>query len=205
MRREKAFAFLLAIYVGGHVTANAVAAKLIDFGLGPFTVGALAYPLTYVLQDVISELYGEERARHVVLASFVGCLVLVAFSTLALAIPPAGADATGVCFASVFATTPRIVGASLAAFLLGGLVDVRMFFLIRSWTGPKKLWLRKLGSTVVGQAVDSTVFVLVAFAFVLPWGILAVMIGAQYALKLVCAIGGLPASYGAIAGVRRLS
>jgi len=203
MRRDKAFALLLALYIGGHVTANAVAGKLIDFGLGPFTVGALAYPLTYVLQDVLSELYGEERARHVVLSSFVACLVLVAFSALAVALPEASADTLGVCFESVFATTPRIVVASLAAFLLGGLVDVRMFFVIRRWTGAQHLWLRKLGSTVVGQAVDSLVFVLLAFVGELPWGVLVQMALAQYALKLACAIGGLPLSYGAIAAVRR--
>lgn len=196
-RRERLFALLLAVYVAGHVTANALAAKLITLG-GVFTVGALAYPLTYVLQDVLSEVYGEARARWVVLCSFVGCLVLVLFTLVAGAIPEASVASLAGCFERVFSLTPRIVLASLAAFLLGGLVDVRLFFAIRAVTGERMLWLRKLGSTAVGQAVDSAVFVGVAFAGVLPVGTLVAMAASQYALKAAMAVVGLPVSYLAI-------
>lgn len=196
-RSERLFALLLAVYVAGHVTANALAAKLITVG-GVFTVGALAYPLTYVLQDVLSEVYGEARARWVVLCSFIGCLVLVLFTLVAGAIPEAGVAPLDGCFERVFSVTPRIVLASLSAFLLGGLVDVRLFFLIRKITGARMLWLRKLGSTAIGQGVDSAVFVLIAFAGALPADTLLAMALSQYALKAALAVFGLPFSYAAI-------
>lgn len=200
-RREQVFAMLLAMYVAGHVTANAVAAKLMLLG-GVYTVGTLAYPMTYVLQDVLSEVYGEARARWVVMCSFVGCLVLVLFTLLAGVVPEAPVAPLDGCFERVFSLTPRIVLASLAAFLAGGLVDVHVFFMIRRLTGTPMLWLRKLGSTVVSQAVDSAVFVAVAFTGVLPPSVLVSMAVSQYMLKAALAIVGLPASYVAIRAAR---
>lgn len=202
-RRERAFTLLVGAYVGAHVTANAMAAKLIELGGLPFTVGAIAYPVTYVLQDVLSERYGESRARGVVWGSFVGCIALVAFSALGGALPESSASAVGPCYPAVFDATPRIVAASLAAFLTGGLVDVRTFFVIRAWTGPNHLWFRKLGSTALGQAVDSGVFVVIAFGGILAPHELANMALAQYVLKAACAVGGLPVSYAALYLTRR--
>lgn len=201
-RRESAFTMLVGFYVGAHVTANAIASKLIEIGGLPFTVGAIAYPVTYVLQDVLSERYGEARARSVVWASFLGCVALVAFSVLASAIPEAQVSRVGPAFETVFLAVPRIVLASLAAFLVGGLVDVRAFFVIRAWTGEPHLWFRKLGSTVIGQAVDSAVFVAIAFGGDLAPHELANMALAQYLLKIACALAGLPVSYGLLYATR---
>ena len=201
-RRQRAFAMLVAVYVAGHVTANALAAKLMDAGWGIFTVGAIAYPATYVLQDVLSEVYGEQRARWVVWCSFTGCLVLVLFSSIAMLVPEASARSLDGCFEAVFAPTPRIVLGSLVAFLIGGLVDVKVFFAIRHLTGEPHLWLRKIGSTLVGQGVDSLLFVWVAFTGALPGNVIATMILSQWVLKMACAIGGLPVSYAAIRWAR---
>lgn len=197
--------FLLCLYVSGLVIANAIAAVMVPIHVGPFvavcTAGALGYPLSFVLQDVIAELEGRETTRTAVFGSMAGAALLVAYSqaTMAVGEPGPVRDA----FVRTFDATPRIVLASLVAFLLGGLADVRVFFAVRAMTGEPKLWLRKVASTMVGQAVDSTCFVTIAFAGVLPLEVVVPMAVAQWALKILIAVGSLPLSYAAIAWARR--
>lgn len=182
------------MYAAGLVIANAIAAKLIMVGDGVFTVGAVAYPVTFILQDVINEKWGKEVARTVVLSAFGCALLLVVYTTIALASP--GIDLVkSAAFEEVFAPTPRIVTASMCAFLLGGLVDVQVFFAIREVTGERHLWLRKVLSTFVSQGVDTIVFVTIAFYWVIPIEDAVAMMVSQYLFKQAIAVAGLGISY----------
>lgn len=185
---------IACLYAAGLVIANAIASKVIMLGDAVFTVGAVAYPITFILQDVINEKWGKEVARTVVLSAFGCAVLLVVYTTIALAAP--GIDKVkSAAFVEVFAPTPRIVVASMFAFLLGGLVDVQTFFAIRKLTGKPHLWLRKVLSTAISQGVDSAVFVAVAFAGVLELDGLIAMATSQYLFKQAIAIGGLGISY----------
>jgi uncharacterized integral membrane protein (TIGR00697 family) len=164
------------------------------------TAGALGYPLSFVLQDVLAELEGREVTRAAVFGSMMGAALLVAYSQLTMAV---GSGLGLEPLTRTFEATPRIVAGSLAAFLAGGLADVRVFFAVRAVTGEPKLWLRKILSTMVGQAVDSAVFVTVAFAGILPVEVVAPMAVLQWALKIAIAVLSLPVSYAAIAWARR--
>lgn len=192
---------LLAVDVACHVIANASAVKLIGGGSFVFTVGALAYPITYTVQDVMSEVYGERIARWSVLCAFVACAVMAVFLRVAVAIPEAPASTVGACFPAVFDATPRLTLSSLAAALVGGLVNTRAFAYFRVDRGSS-LTLSKLGSTALGQALDSIVFVHAAFLGVLPTAVLWGMIASQYAAKMLVAAGTLPVSHYVIARAR---
>lgn len=192
---ERGLIPVAACYVAGLVTANAIASKLIEVAGMPFTVGAIAYPVTFVLQDVINERYGAARARQVVWSAFLGALVLVAYSLIAVRLTPSPARDLAECFETIFGQVPRIVAGSLCAFVLGGLVDVRVFFWIRRVTGPPHLWVRKVGSTLVSQGVDTAVFVVIAFGGVVPTDTLLAMVVGQYYLKQSIAVCALPVSY----------
>lgn len=199
--RDTGLLVVVGLYVGGLVTANAIAAKLVTVGGFVFTAGAIAYPMTFVLQDVISERWGQQVSRAAVLASFCAALSLVAF-TWGVMFLEATDPVVGAAYRTMFALTPRVVLASLTAFVLGSLVDVFVFFTVRGMTGAPHLWLRKVVSTTVSQAVDSAIFVAIAFGGVLPIGALVSMALGQYLLKQACAIGGLPVSYGVLRLVR---
>ncbi len=195
-KHETRGALTLGAYVGGLVAANAIAAKIVQVGPSAFTAGAIAYPMTFVLQDVISERYGEQASRNATWSAFAGALVLVVYSAAAIAIPASPSSPVSAShFAEVFVPVPRVVLASLAAFLVGGLVDVRVFFAIRRRTGPGRLWVRKLGSTVVSQAMDSALFVAIAFCGAMPAPELLAMAFGQYALKATVAAASLPVTY----------
>jgi uncharacterized integral membrane protein (TIGR00697 family) len=199
-RASTAMVVVLGAYVAGLVVANAVAAKLVFVAGGVFTAGALAYPVTFVLQDVISERWGQRVARASIAAGFVACAVLVLYSFTVLHMPGVDPEASA-AYARMFAPTPRIVLGSLAAYTIGSLVDVRVFFWIRAQTGRPHLWLRKLGSTVVSQLVDSLVFVAIAFGGEMPVAALLAMAFYQYAFKVACMVVGTPVSYALLRGV----
>lgn len=192
---------LLAVDVACHVVANASAVKLIGGGSFVFTVGALAYPITYTIQDVLSEVYGERVARWSVFCTFVACAVMAVFLRVAVEIPEASVSTVGECFPRVFDATPRLTLSSLAAALCGGLVNTRLFAHLRVGEGVS-LTISKLGSTAAGQAIDSIVFVHAAFLGVLPVEVLWGMIASQYAAKMAVAAATLPLSHALIARAR---
>lgn len=202
-REERAYVVLAGLYIGGLVTANAIAAKLIEIEGAVFTAGAIAYPVTFVLQDVLNERFGKRRAEGVVWAAFAGAGVLVAYSAISLRIPESDARPLGGAFEAIFAPTPRIVLGSLVAFLAGGLVDVQVFFRIRELTAGRHLWLRKVVSTLVSQGVDTTLFCMIAFYGDVPMRPLIMMMIGQYALKQTIAVGALPISYAILHGIRK--
>lgn len=201
-REDVAFVLVAGVYVAGLVTANAIAAKLIDFAGMVFSVGAIAYPVTFVLQDVINEHWGPRRARAVVWAAFLGAAVMVLYTVVAVAVEESDARPLHGAFEAIFAPTPRIVAASLVGFVVGGLVDVRVFFRVRRLTGGRYLWLRKVTSTLVSQGVDTALFVFIAFAWSIPWWALTSMAIGMYLFKQAIAIGALPVSY-TVLGVLR--
>jgi len=197
----EALLLLVSVQVAGLVVANAIAGKLVVLGGAVFTAGALAYPVTYVLQDVISERWGHRTSSVVVVGGFLGAVVLALYSHVGLLLPAIDAEHAA-AYNAMFAATPRVVVASLTAYLIGGLLDVRVFFAVRALTGQPHLWLRKCVSTAVSQLIDSLLFVCIAFWSDLPLSALLSMGLAQYAFKMVCAVGGLPISYTILARLR---
>lgn len=192
---DRAWCLLVSLYLSGIVVANAMAAKLLELGVATLTVGALAIPLVYLTTDLLNELYGPRATRAVVWMGLVANVVLVGLTQLAIVMPTSAVGATQAEFVAVFATTPRIVMASMLAYLISSMLDVRVFALIRTWTGERHFWLRKNGSTFVSQFVDSVMFVGIAFAGAVPVKVLVPMALGQYVVKVSAAPLGTPLTY----------
>jgi len=200
---DRAWALLVSLYLGGILSANALAAKLlVVFGVS-LTVGALAIPLVYLTTDLLNEMYGAKAARLVVWMGFIASAVLAGMSRLCVALPTSTLGVDSATFNAVFYATPRIVLASMTAYLVSSLIDVRLFAWIRHLTNGKHFWLRKNGSTFASQLVDSYLFCFGAFAWVIPWGPLAVMALGQYLVKVSMAPLGTPLSYVVLKLARR--
>jgi uncharacterized integral membrane protein (TIGR00697 family) len=216
-RYEAGRVALIGLFVTALVTAQLTAAKLLAFGLPrPLPVtgdsiilpgAALAYALTFFASDCYSELYGRRAAQVMVNVGFAMNFVLLALVWGTILAP--GADpAFSAEFRSVLAPGTNIVVGSLLAYLVSQNWDVLVFHRIREATGESMLWLRNIASTATSQALDTVIFVAVAFLVAptvlgigeaLPTRVVLALIVGQYLLKLLIALVDTPFVYGVVA------
>ena len=182
---------VIALYVACELIANVTASKPVT--VGPLTVPAAVfiYTLTFTLIDLINERMGRARARRVIYSTLAANLLLAAYCRLAIALPAASFYSNSGAFASVLGSTPRIVVASLIAYFVSSLIDTHIFGWWKEKVGGAK-WLRVLASNTVSTAVDSVVFIGLAFAGVMP--VFGLMKG-QYAVKMAITVLSLPLIY----------
>jgi len=182
---------LITLYVACELIANVTASKPVS--LGPVTVpsAVFIYALTFTLIDLINERLGKERARRVIYSTLAANLLLAAYCRLAIALPAASFYSDSGAFASVLGSTPRIVAASLTAYLISSLIDTQIFAWWKEKVGGPK-WVRVLVSNSISTAVDTAVFISIAFVGLMP--VLGLMKG-QYAVKMAITVMSLPLIY----------
>ncbi|MEE4379081.1 MAG: queuosine precursor transporter, partial [Candidatus Competibacteraceae bacterium] len=159
-----AFVIVVAGFVTTLLIANIIAVKLIDVGGWILPAGTLIFPISYILGDVLTEVYGYRRARQVIWLGFACNLLAVMAIWLAQVLPPAGFWDGQAAFERILGYTPRLLAASFLAYLLGEFANAFILAKLKILTQGRWLWTRTIGSTVVGQLLDSTVFITVAFA-----------------------------------------
>ena len=177
---------------------------LVIRGVTCFDCGTLLFPLVYMLDDVLSELWGYAVARRVIWLTF-GCMALMLCGTAAAIWLPSPDYQAGMAdaYRQVYGFVPRIVVASLVAFLCGALANSWSLVKIRQWTGRRWLWVRTIGSSVYGYLVDNAFFVLLAFGLRAPWRDLLSMMAIQFAVKMAMeACIATPLAYAVIHWIR---
>ncbi len=167
-RHFRYYDFVMAAFVAVLLLSNVIgAAKPAALDIGGeqwvFGAGILFFPLGYVIGDVLTEVYGYARARRVIWAGFVGLIFMAFMSWVVVALPPASGWDGQAAYEAVFGQVWRIVAASIAAFWVGEFVNSYVMARMKIWTAGKHLWTRTIGSTVVGQGVDSLIFYPLAF------------------------------------------
>ncbi|WP_319470674.1 queuosine precursor transporter [uncultured Pseudodesulfovibrio sp.] len=196
---RKAYALLLSLFVCGLISAAVISSKIIMvFGLA-VPAGVLAYSLTFVVSDVISEIWGKKVAGEAVTCGFVALVAVTLLTGLSVYWPGAPFWQNQEAFASVIGSTPRIVAASLLAYFVSQQHDIWLFHLLKDRTNGRALWLRNNLSTMLSQLIDSTIFVTVAFYGVLPVG---EIIFGQWLVKLAIAALDTPVVYALVATLR---
>jgi queuosine precursor transporter len=181
----------IVLYVACELIANVTASKPVTVVGVTAPGGVFIYALTFTLLDLINETLGKRGARRVVAAAFAANLLLALYTQLIAALPaPAFYDGAA-AFERIFAATPRIVGASLTAYLISSLLDVEVFDWWKRRSG-RRAWARVLASNAVSTAVDSMIFVLIAFAGVFP---LLPLIAGQYLIKMAVTVVSIPLMY----------
>ena len=187
---------LLGLYVATHAAGVAAGSKLTSFLGLTASATVFGYAISFLITDIVAELYGEKEARRFVYAGFFGMVIAVVYYTVAIHIPNRSGVAAQACFAQVFGLSPRILLGGLTAYLVSQTLDVKLFGRLRRLTGGKHLWLRNNGSTLVSQFVDTIIFVSIAFSGTVP-DIWSVVVG-QYVIKLVIAVLDTPIFYLAV-------
>lgn len=198
MTIEKRLDYLLAIYIAAIISAELLGSKLIAIFGVPTSVGILALPITFVINDVVAEVAGKERARNFVRAGVFMLLFLFAFVYLARLLPPVGFYHNNEAYMSVFGNSLRVILGSLSAFTVSELTDVYVFGIMRKKWGSKWLWLRTNLSNFIGQLIDTTVFITVAFYLITPaYNVekMIVLIVPYWLLKIFFSVAETPLAY----------
>jgi uncharacterized integral membrane protein (TIGR00697 family) len=190
----------MALFVTFVLLTNTVGVKLFTVVGVTLPVSILWYPLTFLVTDIVSEVYGARRARYLVLMGFGMSLVLLAFSLIGIALPAASFYALDPDYKNIFGPVWRLLFGSMAAYLLAQMIDVQLFHFWKRLTKGKHLWLRNNGSTMISQLVDTFVVNMV-FLYKNPVvfnGTLADLLGiifAVYVVKILIAAADTPLCY----------
>jgi uncharacterized integral membrane protein (TIGR00697 family) len=194
-RRYKYLDTFITLFVVVLLVSNVIAAKF--FALGPLRVSAaqIVFPITYIFGDIFTEVYGYSASRRAIWYGFFASFILVVLSYIAVKIPPAPEYTDQAAFATVFRPVGRIVAASLLAYWCGEFANSFTLAKMKLITKGKYLWTRTIGSTVVGQAVDTAIVMFAAFYGVRPVGVILRLIGAGYLIKVVYETAMTPVTY----------
>lgn len=190
-------------FVSVLLISNVASAKIVDFGWFTFDGGTLLFPLSYIFGDILTEVYGYKRSRKVIWLGFFSALMMSIIFIIVGKLPSAPGWNNQEAYDAILGITPRIVLASLFAYLCGEFSNSYILAKIKIWTGEKWLWTRTIGSTVVGEFVDSTLFILIAFGGILPNILLLTLIISNYLFKTGIEILFTPLTYRVISFLKR--
>jgi len=210
--RFKYYDFMMAAFVAILICSNLIgAAKLVQFfefkiggwNAGVFGAGILFFPLSYVLGDILTEVYGYARARRVVWAGFAAVLFMAFMAWAVVSMPPAPGWEGQAAYEQVFGLTPRIVFASVIAFWAGELSNAFVMARMKVWSAGKNLWQRTIGSTIIGQGVDSILFYPIAFLGVWTTTQVLTVLVTNYFLKVLWEALLTPVTYKVVGALKR--
>lgn len=194
---------LIVLFVAVLLISNIAAVKLIQFG--PFILdgGAFLFPLAYILGDVLSEVYGLRATRRAIYLGFAASLLASLIFFLVQVSPAPDAWQNQDAFEAVIGFVPRIVLASLTAYLVGQLLNAWVLVKLKSRTNERLLWLRLIGSTVVGEFADTLIFCTIAFYGVITGLEFLNYVLVGYVFKVLVEVVLLPVTYRVVAAVKR--
>jgi len=195
------------------LVSNLLAQKICSFGpytigplhFGPFAVSGaiLLFPITYIFGDVFTEVYGYGASRRAIWLGFFATALLYVAAAVTIALPADPHWHNQAAFSTVFGFVPRILAASLAAFWFGEFANSYTMARLKLITNGRWLWTRTVGSTVVGQAVDTALVIALTFGGTVPWSTIGSMILTGYALKVGYEVLATPLTYAVIILLKR--
>jgi queuosine precursor transporter len=203
-RKQQLYVWLAGLFVAALIVADLIGGRFFRFGTVDLSVGMLAFPLTFVLTDVINEFFGPVGARRITFLGLGTALFAFLIINVALALPPSPKGLPDEVFRNVFGWSRRLYVASLTAYLIGQLADITIFAAFRRVTRHRLLWLRATGSTVVSQAVDTVVVNFVLLSGRESVGSIGRIVWHSYLTKIVMAVALTPLIYAAHAFVLRV-
>lgn len=198
-----AFLVVVAGFVASLIVSNIVAVKLVQFGPWIVPAGVIVFPISYIIGDILTEVYGYRRTRQVIWLGF-GCNLAVAAAIAgAIALPPAPFWEHQAAYEQILGFAPRLLAASFVAYLVGEFANAYVLARLKVLTAGRWLWLRTIGSTLVGQGLDSAVFMVVAFSGVIPGPAILAAIVTQWLVKSAYEALATPLTYLVVGALKR--
>jgi queuosine precursor transporter len=210
-RRLRYFDFVMVAFVTILLLSNVLGAgkvatvNLPVIGDWPFGAGILFFPLSYVIGDILTEVYGYARARRCIWAGTVALLFMAFMATVVVALRPAPDWGGQAAYEQVFGQVPRIVFASILAFWAGEFANSLVLAKMKVWTKGRLLWTRTIGSTIIGEGADSLIFYPLAFYGMADWPleILGAVMLSQFILKVSWEVVLTPVTYAVVGWLKR--
>jgi queuosine precursor transporter len=200
----KYYDLLVSAFVAILLISNLVAPKFIAVGPFLFSAAQLLFPLTYIFGDIFTEVYGYAGSRRAIWNGFLASLLLTGISTLMVALPPAPEWKNQAAFEIVLGSMPRIVAASLIAYWAGEFANSFVMARMKVMTEGKHLWMRTIGSTVVGQAVDTILVIGIIFAGTVPFSTMLNLMVSGYGGKVIYEALATPVTYAVVNWLKRV-
>lgn len=195
---QKNFKYLTTIsvfFVSVLLISNIASTKIIDLKWFIFDGGTLLFPLSYIFGDVLTEVYGYKRSRSIIWLGFFSALIMSIVFIVVGKLPSAPGWNNQTAYDAILGLTPRIVLASLLAYSCGEFSNSYILAKMKVWTKGKLLWARTIGSTIIGEFIDSILFIVVAFWGILPNSLLITLIISNYIFKTSVEILFTPLTY----------
>jgi queuosine precursor transporter len=194
---------ITGLFVAVVIISNVASTKILL--LGPFTFdgGTILFPISYIFGDLLTEVYGYKASRRVIWTGFLSCLAMSAVLWIVGKLPAAPGWEFQDAYKNLLMTTPRIAIASLIAFSAGEFSNSYIMAKMKVWTKGRYLWTRTIGSTVVGEGVDTALFCVIAFVGNLPAGLLGAVILSNYIFKVGFEALATPVTYRVVKFLKR--
>lgn len=204
MRSYKYYDFVMAGFVTSLLCANLIGVgKITTIAGWTFGAGILFFPLAYVFGDVLTEVYGYARARRVVWAGMAAQIFASIMAFTVVTLPPAEGYANQAALETVFGSTWRIVGASIFAYFLGEFSNSFVLAKMKVKTAGRHLWARTIGSTIVGEALDTAIFYPLAFYGSWPNDLLLSVMLSNYVMKVLWEVLATPVTYRVVSFLKK--
>ena len=194
---------LLGLFTTCLLVSNVIAGRLMQIGNIVLPSAVILFPVTYILGDVFTEVYGFKKTRLVIWVGFAANFLMSLVFLVAISLPAPSFFTAKEAYATVLATTPRMVFASLLAYFMGEFGNSITLSILKKATKGRFLWTRTISSTVVGQAFDTALFIFIGFVGTMPLPVLFGMMVAQYLFKVAYEVLCTPITYAVVGAIKR--
>lgn len=201
--RYRYLAFITAFFSVVLVLSNIASSKILSLGWFSFDGGTILFPLSYIFGDILTEVYGYARSRKVIWTGFFMNILMVAVFFIVGKLPPAFDWGNQAAYDAILGVVPRIVAGSLCAYLFGEFINSYMLAKMKIWHKGKYFGLRAIGSTLVGEFFDTSIFLFIAFAGLLPWNLIWIIWVSNYIFKVGIEVILLPLTYRVVAFLKK--
>lgn len=189
------FVVVVAIFITTLIIANIIAVKLVTLFSVTVPAGIIIFPLSYICGDVLTEVYGLRRARQVIWLGFTCNLLAVAAIYVGQMLPGAAFWEAQAAYERILGFSGRLLIASFTAYLVGALANASVLSWMKALTNGRLLWMRTIGSTIIGEGLDSLIFIAIAFWGILPPAALLTTIVTQWLIKVAYEAAATPLTY----------
>lgn len=198
------FVYIAVAFVAVLLISNTTAAKIFQFGPFFFTGAIMIFPISYIFGDILTEVYGYRASRKIIWAGFAAMIAMALIYYLVQLLPPAPFWPNQKAYEVILGLVPRIVLGSIIGFFAGEFSNSFVLSKMKILTKGKWLWTRTIGSTVVGEVVDTILFGTIAFAGIIPWNNLVFVMLSGYAAKVFIEILFTPVTYWVVKQLKKL-
>ncbi len=199
----KYFDLIMAAFVAVLLISNIASTKIANFFVFAFDAGTLLFPLSYIFNDVLTEVYGYKKSRRVIWAGFFSAAIASLYLWFVSMMPPAAGWENQAAFEAILGFVPRIFAASLVAYFAGEFANSFVLAKMKVWSKGKMLWARTIGSTIVGEFVDTALFATIAFLGVIPFDLFVALVISNYVFKVGVEVLFTPITYKVIGFLKK--